>query len=169
MKSSVLKTFQQFRSILCVCPRCKSFSRLSDLHLRAKGRIPRTWLDDYELSVWQTQEQKIKFEEEKRKIRNLAVERGRARVPGLVKKSMDVQFATMKYDPYDIKALLHPVEFVVFDGMNKGQVDDVVLLSRNSANENMQALMKSISNTVEEKRYDWKVARVSLDGDIEFS
>ena len=99
----------------------------------------------------------------------MAVERGRARVPGLVKKSMDVQFATMKYDPYDIKALLHPVEFVVFDGMNKGQVDDVVLLSRNSANENMQALMKSISNTVEEKRYDWKVARVSLDGDIEFS
>ena len=82
---------------------------------------------------------------------------------------MDVQFATMKYDPYDIKALLHPVEFVVFDGMNKGQVDDVVLLSRNSTNENMQALMKSISNTVEEKRYDWKVARVSLDGDIEFS
>ena len=168
MENFFLTSFQDFRSILCLCPHCNSFSRVSDLHLRTKGKAPKTWLDDYELSLQELEEQESKFAEEEGKIRELAIKRGRSKVPKLVKKSMDEQFAATKYDPYDIKAVLHPVEFIVFNGMNKGELDDVVLLSRTSSNKNISRLQKSIANVVKEKRYDWKVARVSLDGDIEF-
>ena len=48
---SLLKTFQQFKSVLCVCPHCSSLLRLSDLrNLRTKLPAPKTWLDEYELT-----------------------------------------------------------------------------------------------------------------------
>jgi len=129
---------------------------------------PRTWLDDYDMTSQQLREQETEFAEKEGEIREKAAERGRAQVPEIVRKSMDNQFAKLPYDPYDIKALLHPVEFVVFDGMNKGELDNITLLSRLSTNSNLQNLQKAVTKAVDEKLYDWKVVRVSLDGDVEF-
>lgn len=165
---SFLETFQQFKSILCICPKCNALSRLSDLQLRSKQKAPRTWLDDYDLSKQKLNEQESKFEEKEGEIREKAAERGRAQVPEIVKRSMNSQFAKLPYDPYDIKPLLHPVEFVIFDGMNKGELDNVTLLSRVSTNPLLQNLQKEVSKAVSEKQYDWKVVRVSLEGDVEF-
>ena len=168
MTDSFLDTFQQFKTILCVCPKCNTLSRLSDLQLRSKEKAPRTWLDDYEMTSQRLQEQENEFEEKEGEIREKAAERGRAQVPEMVRKSMDNQFAKLSYDPYDIKALLHPVEFVVFDGMNKGELDNITLLSRLSTNSNLKNLQKAVTKAVDEKLYDWKIVRVSLDGDVEF-
>ncbi|MDE1818482.1 MAG: hypothetical protein KGI19_07755 [Thaumarchaeota archaeon] len=138
------------------------------MQLRSKEKAPRTWLDDYEMTNQKLQEQENEFEEKEGEIREKAAERGRAQVPEIVRKSMDNQFAKLSYDPYDIKALLHPVEFVVFDGMNKGELDNITLLSRLSTNSNLQNLQKAVAKAVDEKLYDWKVVRVSVDGDVEF-
>lgn len=168
MTDSFLDTFQQFKTILCLCPKCNALSRLSDLQLRSKEKAPRTWLDDYEMTSQKLQKQENEFEEKEGEIRERATERGRAQVPEIIRKSMDNQFAKLSYDPYDIKALLHPVEFVVFDGMNKGELDNITLLSRLSTNSNLQNLQNAVTKAVDEKLYDWKVVRVSLDGDVEF-
>ena len=165
---SFLETFQQFKSILCICPKCNALSRLSDLQLRSKQKAPRTWLDDYDLTKQKLSEQEAEFEEKECEIREKAAERGRAQVPEIVRRSMNSQFAKLPYDPYDIKPLLHPVEFVVFDGMNKGELDNVTLLSRVSTNKYLQDMQKAVAKVVNEKQYDWKVVRVSLDGDVEF-
>ena len=168
MEDPFLETFQRFKTILCVCPKCNHLSRLSDLHLRSKDKAPKTWLDDYEFNVQKINEQQSEFEEKEGEIREKAAERGRAQVPEIVRKSMDTQFAKLSYDPYDIKPLLHPVEFVIFNGMNSGNLNDIVLLSRLSTNQYLQNLQKSVAKVIEEKLYDWKVARVSLDGNVEF-
>lgn len=102
------------------------------------------------------------------KKREKAAERGRAKVPEIVRQSMDTQFAKLSYDPYDIKPLLHPVEFVVFNGMNNGDINNVILLSRISSNPGLQNLQKAVAKAIDDKLYDWKVARVSLDGGVEF-
>lgn len=153
---------------MCMCPNCNGLLRLSDLHLRAKGKAPKTWLDSYQLNTRKVDEQEGKFQEREAEIRERARERGRAKVPTLVRQSMDEQFARLKYDPYDIKPILHPVDFVVFDGMNRNSMNEVILLSRNSTNQYLQNLQKSVARTVQSKEYDWKVARVSIDGKIEF-
>lgn len=168
MSDLFLQTFQQSKTILCLCPKCSSLVRFSDLHLRSKDKAPKTWLDDYELNVQKVQEQESEFEEKEGEIREKAAERGRAQVPEIVRKSMDIQFAKLSYDPYDIKPLLHPVEFAVFDGMNNGSLNSVILLSRLSKNPNLSNLQKSVAKAVDDKRYDWKVVRVSLDGSVEF-
>jgi len=142
-------------------------SRLSDLKLHTKEKIVKTWLDDFESSVKQLQLQEEKFEGEEKEIREKAAERGRAQVPEIVRKSMDEEFARLKYDPYDIKAILHPIEFVVFDGMNAESMNNVVLLAKRSTNLNLQDLQKKIANAVEKKQYDWKVIRVSTDGTVD--
>lgn len=160
--------FQQFKTILCVCPKCNNLARLSDLHLRSKDKAPKTWLDDYELNIQKTSEREREFAEKEGEIREKATERGRAQVPEIVRKSMDTQFAKLSYDPYDIKPILHPVEFAIFDGMNKGSLNNIVLLSRSSTNQNLQNLQKAVTRAVDDKLYDWKVARVSLEGNVEF-
>ena len=63
-----------------MCPKCNEIVRLSDLQLRAKGKAPRTWLDDYQVDVEKADEIEATFEEEKEKIKEEARERGRAQV-----------------------------------------------------------------------------------------
>jgi len=161
-----LEFFDKLKVVLCMCPECNTISRLSDLHIRATGKAPKTWLDEYELNVKNIESQEEKFEEEVEKIKESAIERGRAQVPILVRKAMDERIAKLEYDPYDIKVILHPIDFVVFDGMNNEEIKNIVLLSR--TNQLLQVLHQGIARTVEEKAYDWKVVRVSDDGQVEY-
>ena len=166
MDPKFLEVFDKLKVILCMCPECNTISRLSDLHIRAAGKAPKTWLDDYKLNVKNIDSQEEKFEEEKQKIKELAIERGRAQVPKLVRKAMDERIAKLEYDPYDIKAILHPIDFVVFDGMNNDNIKNIVLLSR--TNQSLQVLHQGIAQTVKDKAYDWKIVRVSDDGRVEY-
>ncbi len=166
MVSSLLEMFNYFKTILCMCPNCNNLLRLSELHLRSKDRAPRTWLDDYELRVQKIENQENKFSQIETELREKSKERGRAQVPKLISKSMDPKFAKLKFDPYDIKALLHPIDFVVFDGMNKGSMNQVVLLSRKTSNPYLQKLHHGIAKAVQQKDYDWQVVRVSQDGNV---
>jgi predicted Holliday junction resolvase-like endonuclease len=164
----MLSMFQQFKTILCICPKCNSLLRFSDLHLRSRGKAPKTWLDLYGSKEQEIDRQESKFDEKEAEIREKARQRGRAKVPVLVRKSMDKQFAKLSYDPYDIKPLLHPVDFAVFDGLNNKSLDNIILLSTNTPDSNLKILQKAVANAVANKQYDWKVARVSIDGKIEY-
>lgn len=151
-----------------MCPKCNGLMRLSDLHLRAKVQAPKTWLDKYELQLMNHEKKEEKFKDQESKIREEARARGRKKVPRLIKKSMDEKFAKLKYDPYDIKALLHPIDFVIFNGMNKNKMKDVVLLSKKTSNKHILQHHKEISNAVKNRNYDWKVVRVSENGEVEY-
>jgi len=165
---SFLENFHNMKIVLCVCPKCNSLMRLSDLHLRSKEKAPKTWLDVHESKISIVERKEDKFDDEESAIREKAIERGRAKVPGIISKSLDDKFAKLKYDPYDIKALLHPIDFVVFDGMNKDKMKDVVLLSRKTTNKNLLQFHNGIARAVDDKAYDWKVIRVSEDGKVEY-
>src|SRR3989344_1640751 len=80
----------------------------------------------------------------------------------------DEKFAKLKYDPYDIKALLHPIDFVVFDGNHQEMLKNIVLMSRKTQNENLLQLHKGIARAVTDRKYDWKTVRVSEDGQVEY-
>ena len=161
--------FQSLRTILCVCPHCNDILRLSDLHLSYKGKAPRTWLDAYDKETITLEEKEEEFDEKEDGLREVARERGRVKVPKLVRKSMNTEFAKLGYDPYDIKALLHPVDFVVFDGMNdKEEIDNVVFLSTLTKNNDLAKLRKSVKSTIAKRNYDWQVARVNINGKIEY-
>jgi predicted Holliday junction resolvase-like endonuclease len=164
----LIDAFQSFRKILCVCPCCGDVVRVSDLHLQYKGKVAKTWLDNYELDIVSLQEKEKKFDEKEDEVREKAIERGRAKVPQLIKECLCTDFKTLSYDPYDMKAVMDPVDFVVFDGLNEGkEVRNVTFLTRTPSTI-MRPVIESLKKTVEKGSYDWKVARISTAGQVEF-
>ena len=175
MADSLLDIFQQLKTVLCLCPHCSSLLRVSQLHLRSTVAAPRTWLDDYDDQIKKlqnksdsvaTKEDKLHSQEEE--MREKSRERGRKRVVSTVLKSMDDYFSKKKYNPYDIKPIIHPVDFVIFNGDHDKQVNEVVFLSKKSKNPNLAALQKSVDECVEKKNYDFKTAKISNEGKVTF-
>jgi len=165
---SFLQTFNQLKIIHCMCPKCDNIMRVSDLRIHSKGTTAKTWLDTFEAVEKRLEKKEEKYEDEEESIRQKAVERGRRQVPKLIKKSINKQFANLKLDPYDIKAILHPIDFVAFNGMNNGNVRNVTLLTNRTKNSHLQKLHKGIAKAVKNKAYDWKVLRVLHDGEVEY-
>ncbi|MCX8175472.1 MAG: hypothetical protein N3E51_04680 [Candidatus Micrarchaeota archaeon] len=157
----LLSTFQLFRTILCICPHCNGIYRLSDLHLRAGGRPAKTWLDVLEEKSLRLDKKEELFEEKERKLREAAAERGRKKAASIIRDLMIPSLSRFKFDPYDIKLITHPIEFVVFDGMNAGELDRIILLSAKAKSPTLLSLHKQIEIAVREKNYDWRVARFS--------
>ena len=168
MKTQLLQTFQQFRIIHCLCPKCNSISRLSDFHVYSSERCQRTWLDSYETKLTKIENKELKFEEVEKTLRELAHKRGQNQVPRLIRKAMNEKFSKRKIDPYDIKPILHPIEFVLFNGMHKENLKNIVLMAQKSSSINMTRLQKQILDSIKENRYDWNVVRVSNDGNVEY-
>ena len=175
MTNSLLGIFQQLKTVLCLCPNCSSLLRVSQLHLRSTAAAPRTWLDDYDEQIQKLQikddnvsRKEDKLYSQETEMREKSVERGRKKVVSTVLKSMDDYFLKKKYNPYDIKPIIHPVDFVIFNGDHDKQVNEVVFLSKKSKNPNLAALQKSVSECIEKKNYDFKIAKISNDGKVTF-
>lgn len=168
MSVNVMNLFQSFRTILCVCPCCGDMVRFSDLHIQYKGKITKTWLDKYESKERSLDKKEEEFEEEEEKLREKARERGRKIVPKLVQKSMHTEFASLKYNPYDIKTILHPVDFIVFNGLNNTKMKDIIFLSKNTDNNSLSKIRSSVQSAIEREAYDWQTARVDIDGSIKY-
>ena len=161
-----LQIFNNFKTILCICPECQYIMRLSDIQLRSKARAPKTWLDDYELKENKIDEKYDNFEQEKQKIKDAATAQGRLIVQKTVKKSLDEKFLKLNFNPYDVKVLNHPIDFVVFNGNHDKQVSDVTLLTYKNTNANLKKLHKDIEKSIQQKAYDWKVVNISTNGQV---
>ena len=165
MIDDILSIFTNFKNILCVCPECNNISRLSQLYLYSAKKTARTWLDDYEDRVRSFREIESEHDSKANEIREQAVQRGRDQVPILVNTSLSETITKLKYDPYDIKPINHPIDYVVYDGMNNNSINNVVFL--HEKNMHLAKLHQSIAYTVKNKQYDWKVARISKEGLLE--
>lgn len=164
----LFEVFQEFRRVLCLCPCCGSIVRLSDLHLKVKGPVIKTWFDDYEKKLLKLEEKEEQFDEQEEKLREKAREKGRKQAQSVFNECIDSKFKSLKLDPFDIKPILHPVDFVVFKGMNNDNINSIMLLSRYCKNPDLCTLRKHIQNLVLANRYEWQVARITADGKMEF-
>ena len=166
MMDDFLTVFTNFKTILCVCPNCKALPRLSELQIFSSKKTLKDWMDDWQERMNGLEEKVNEFSEKESKIREDAAKRAQAQVPKLIKKSLSDHIVSLKYNPYDIKPINHPIDLVIYDGMSDGDVKDVIFL--HSKNKAMRELHKSVHNAVENKEYDWKVVRISMDGELEF-
>ena len=110
--------FQQFRRILCVCPCCEEIVRVSDLRLKTKGPDFGTWLDDFKKKQLELSKEEELFGEKEGELREKAREKGRKEAEKVFYKAICPSLKRLKLDPFDVKPILHPVDFVVFNGMN---------------------------------------------------
>ena len=151
-----------------MCPKCKVLMRLNELNITFDGKMQETWLDKYQVKEDTVQQIENDFYEKEKEYRKKGTEKGRKQIPKIVEKSMDRKIAALKLDPFDIQPVLHPIDFVVYNGMNDNKMKDVILLSKKSTNKQMDKIQKSITKAVKTKSYEWKVARVTIDGQITY-
>lgn len=165
--SELFKEFQEFRKILCVCPYCGKIARLSDLHLKTKGKVAKTWLDEYEQKERNLGKKEERFGERESKLRELAHEKGRKAAEITFNKAISPKLKALKLDPFDVKAILNPIDFLVFKGMNKtDSVSDIVLLSKQIENSNLNVIRQQVKKVISQKKYEWQVARIDKGGQI---
>lgn len=168
MVQSFVDMFNQLKTIHCMCPKCDGLMRVSDLKIISKEKTTKTWLDILEEKEKKIDRKEEKFAEEENRIREESRKRGREQVPKMINRSLNKNFSKLKYDPYDVKAILHPIDFVAFQGMNNGQVENVTLLSNKTANPYLQNLHRAIAEAIKTKSYDWKVLHVAEDGEVTY-
>ena len=163
----LFKEFQEFRKILCICPCCGEFVRVSDLKLKDKGPAPRTWLDDHEKKEMQMEKKEEWFGEREQKLRESAREKGRKAAEKVFNNAISPAFKALKLDPYDVKPILHPIDFVAFKGMNKqDMISSVLFLSKACNNTILNKIREQVKDAILKKKYDWQVARIDEKGEI---
>jgi len=163
----LFEEYQLFRRVLCVCPYCNKLTRVSDLRLKAKGPAPKTWLDEYEIKDQTLTKKEDAFEEEKERLREEARERGRKASEKAFYKAICPSLKKLKLDPFDVKPIFHPIDFVVFKGMNsQDTVSDIMLLTREHKCPSIAPIRDQIRKAVARNKYDWQEARIEETGNI---
>jgi predicted Holliday junction resolvase-like endonuclease len=163
---SLFEEYQTFRKILAVCP-CGNLHRVSDLQLKSKAETKeKTWLDEFDLESVKLLAEEQAFEEQKEKLRQAEIEKGRKEAEKAFYKAVCPSLRKLKLNPYDIKPILHPIDFIAFNGMtNEEALNDIQLLSREQC-AILDPIRKQIKKAVEAKKYDWQVARIDGSGNI---
>ncbi len=167
MKPALLGALEDFRNILGVCPCCGDLFRLTDIQLSYRSMPRKTWLDALEEEDAKLTRAEDGFAEREERVREEARQRGRRRLPALLRKAEPI-FSRRGFYPQDVKALFDPVDFVIFDGMNRaGHVRRVVLFDGPPDGSAREKLQRSVERTVRAGNYEWKTIRITKAGRIE--
>jgi len=153
----LFEKFQEFRKILVVCPDCGKIVRLSDLKLKTKDETESTWLGYYDYRMNLLCDREDEFDSVKVELREAARIEGRRQADLVFDNAIKQDFRVMNYDPSDIKPILNPVDFVVFNDMNKDEkISDLVFLSKQLENPTINKLRNQVRTTIETNNYEWQ-------------
>ena len=167
--NSLFEEFGELRKILCICPCCGEIVRVSDLHLKVKKPIVKTWLDTYEAKIIDLNKKEEKFDEKEQKIRDKAVEKGRNEAKKIVSNVVLPIFRKLKMNPFDVKPILYPVDFILFEGMtDKDKIKNIIFLSKISKIDSLNLIRKQIKEVISKKNYIWQVGRIDNTGGLTF-
>lgn len=166
--NSVLEEFQELRKILCVCPCCGDIVRVSDLRLKFKKAGKLTWLDSFEKKELSLSKKEEKFGEMEEKLREVAREKGRKAAQKVFNSAVHPSIKKLGLDPFDLKPILNPIDFIAFDGMNSGSGEVHKILFLYKENPSLSVVRKQLGSAISGKRYSWQVARIDDSGKIEF-
>jgi predicted Holliday junction resolvase-like endonuclease len=163
---SLFEEYQLFRTILAACP-CGQIHRVSDLKLTTKGKIRKTWLDEHEENVRILSEKELAFADQAKALRKEEVEKGRVEAEKAFYKAVCPAIRKLKIDPFDLKPILNPIDFVAFKGMTKyDEISDIVLLTREHPCVFLNPIRGQIRKAVEKQRYEWQEAHIDESGKI---
>lgn len=169
MDKSILDFYSALRKIFGVCISCEEIYRLSDCKLYQKSKPQSDWKErlDKEIEQLDLLEEKLQQKIELAKI--AARESGRKEADKLIKK-IDPIFRPNKLNPNDAKVIFHPVDYLVFNGMNSNKGDasikNLVLLDKGEKKGANSTLQKSIQKAVNSGNYEWLTLRVEENGRI---
>lgn len=96
----------------------------------------------------------------------MAAKEGRKNAMKIAKK-IDPVFSPRNLNPDDAKVIFHPIDYIVFKGMNPDRaIKKVILLDRTARSRDHRAVQRSVERAVSKERYEWQTIRVKEDGSV---
>jgi predicted Holliday junction resolvase-like endonuclease len=95
-----------------------------------------------------------------RRVRHDAVQRSQAVTAGMVLEQVVPYLPEFPFNPKDARFLGSPVDFVVFDGLNDGQVRGIVFVEVKSAGSDLSTRERRVRDAVQAGRVSWREMRV---------
>jgi predicted Holliday junction resolvase-like endonuclease len=157
-QNDLIKFFLFQRQIFGQCPNCKELFRLNECNIYIKGKKQTDWKDKIDNANNLLSEK----ESEIRKASNLI---GKQQAKRAVNK-MDKVFYPKKLDHHDAYALLNPIDYVVFNGMEKENYKNIIFMDGKKHSSEMKKIQTSIAKTIEKENYEWITIRVEENGNI---
>lgn len=160
-----IQFFNNLRQTFCHCSKCNETYRLSDSVLFQDKKPNQTWLDklEREIKSLESREQALKVKVAKAK--QDAIIQGRIDADAFIEQ-FDTLFKPLGLNPNDAKVHFHPVDYIVFNGMNDNfnpKVKNIVLLDRK---ENDSIVQESIRECVHDEKYGFISVRIKADGEV---
>lgn len=169
MQAEILNFYNQIRNIFSVCNSCNNIFRLSDCKIFLKKPYELDWMDKLDSEIYRLEqlEEDLKNKIEIQRVN--AREEGRMQADSEISK-IDRIFTPNNLNPNDAKVIFHPVDFIVFRGMNKSQdseIEELVFLDKISNDVERIKFQENISTIVSKGNYDWITLKIKNDGSIE--
>lgn len=169
MEKEIIDFYSSLRQIFGVCISCEEIFRLSDCKIYQKSKSDSDWKESLDKEITRLDNLELKLLEKIEEAKILARESGRKEADKLIKK-IDTIFSPNKLNPNDAKVVFHPVDFLVFNGMNSNKGDSTIknltFLDKDDKRGENAMLQKSIQRAVESENYEWLTLRVEENGNI---
>ena len=102
----------------------------------------------------------LDFRDRERDIRKDSVDRSRATLSGQFLEKLAPHLPDFPYDPTDVRFLGTPIDYVVFDGLAEGEVQEIVFLEVKSGRSTLNSRERRVRDAVEAGAIRWDVYRV---------
>ena len=116
-----------------------------------------------ELESTSTRKAEILFEEWKQRhekeIRKDAVKKSRAAIAGRVTEQIAPFLPEFKYNPKDARFIGSPIDFIVFDGLDEGELRRIVFVEVKSGKSTLSRREKLVRDAIEENRVEWEILK----------
>ena len=166
MRATIGAIFSEFAHILGICPLCGALFRLGDVRPYLKGKRPHSILDDLDAAEARIDRAMERLDEQEEMLRARAKLAGRRQAKKQLRK-IDPIFSGSNLDPQDVRVIFDPVEYVVFDGMQREYLRRILLLSHPPANREVERVQTSVSRAIGKGNVDFKTLRVTAEGTLE--
>lgn len=101
--------------------------------------------------------------DKEKEIREDAVKRSRLVLGGKFMEQLAPYLPGFKYDPTDARFIGTPVDFIIFDGLSKGEPGKVVFIEVKSGDSRLSTKERKLKEIVEGKKVEWEEFRASVD------
>ncbi len=95
-----------------------------------------------------------------KEVREEAVKKSRAVLGGKFAEQMAAYLPGFDYDPTEARFIGSPIDFVVFDGLAKGDLKKIVFVEVKTGSSSLSARENAVKNAVKNKRVEWKEMRI---------
>jgi len=84
-----------------------------------------------------------------------AVKRSRSVLSGLVNEQLAPYLPKFPYNPSEVKFLGKPIDFLVFKGLDSGNIEEIVFVEVKTNSSSLSPVEKTLRSAIENKKVSW--------------